>query len=619
MLRGVALLPAALFLASCGESDNFSSSNAGTVSSCSAITGASCITGRLIDDAATNVNYECGVSGLGTVNNVTNDRGEFICPDGSEVTFSLIHPENKLAKLVLGSVIVTKPADIFVNSSEENRLPVYFYVTMRDLARDETTVLSSAAINLARLLQALSRDTVSPELPSYRVIIHDDDKRKLTPEIVEAIQFTAPPETTNPSDPGPGTFDASVQPFLQAFEPDKQLLDVATAEKRISRGIYSTLAGVYETFDPFSLVPNPGNVAPTGGITGAGSAGNFIGAMWNLVDRKGRAYASGVYSYTSSSTTMLSTAPKPFTLDNSRWPIDAGLGALTYSLRDESGATTGETIDITQGNIKREVVAGSVPIYQNLFGESPSDTDLGRWQLTENAGSSVPISNGKLTMARIAPVASVLDPTLWKASLFPLPLTVTVRNLDRSSSEPLGSLVGTFRMVVLSDGNIISDMSAKCGVDINQDTLQYPSGGTEVSLGVVARILDTAINEQGNTMETMTLLGLIPDIPHFRTISPYLPYLQFGSNLSEASLLRVDAGANASRLYGACTVDRLEAGLCTAAGTLADDLATWENRYTKVKFRSLGSTASPTDPLNLNSAGFMSSVPTPAASCVTPP
>lgn len=609
--RGLAMLPLAVLLASCGESDNFSPDDVGTVASCKKIPGASCVNGRLIDDAAENVNYECGIEGQGRVNSVTGFDGLFVCPNGSTVTFSLINPEKRSVKLVLGSVKVKRPADIYTptetTSGQSEDFPVYFYVTPRDLANDPNREFSNGTLNIARLLHTLSTDPIDPALPSYRVVISDEAKTKLTAENIKDVSFSAPYEIDDPANPEPGTFDAQIQGFLQSFTPAKSLISVSEASSRVSRGIFSTLAGVYESYDLTALA-----FTESGGMIGTGN-GYFVGAMWNLVDRKGRALSSGVYSYTSDPATVLWKDPKAFTLDNATWPVDGNLSGLVYSLRNASGAPDGRKLEMTQGDIRREAVAGSTLIYRSLFNESPdSQIDLGRWTLRQ--GSTTLISEGKLTMVRLAPVASVLDPDLWNTDNldFPLPVTVTVRNNNIEDCAPYGCEIGTFRMVVLSDGNIITDENEKCGVGINQNTLTYGSGGSEQSIGVVARILGDARDEGNSTMETMTLLVMLPDIPYFRNISPYLPYLQFGSNFTETSLLRVDGGANELRLYGECTADRVDDGQCTTAGAYAPDVAPWGNRYTGI----LATGKDVTDPLSVNADGLLSSERTAAAACV---
>jgi hypothetical protein len=612
ILRRLAIVPAAVLLASCGESDNLSNSDVGTVTSCASIPGATCVKGRFIDDAAVNVNYECGLDGSGKVRSVTGSDGGFSCPNGSEVTFSLVNPDNTSIELVLGTIKVVKPASIYAESpTQKEPPPVYFYVTPRTLVANSS---SAAPVNMARLLQTLSTDDVDPELPSYRVIISDAAKRKLTAEMVEEIKFTLPQETVDPTAPTDGTFDKAVQDFLQSFDPDLSLLAYDVAESRLRRGVYSTKAGLYESYD---VTATAGNNA-SGGMRGVGG-GNFVGALWNLVDRRGRMIGTGVYSYELPSDTLLFDAPQAMSLETAadvttaEWPISGDLDGLTYRLVNDSGVATGRSAVITNGVMTREAIAGSTPRYESLFGETPKSEDLGKWALTDGTGSLIP--NGSITMVRSVPVAPALNPALWtEANIdFPLAVKVTLWNSD-SSCTSFGCELGTFRMVVLSDGNIISDMSQKCGDNIDPATLTYPSGGTEIPLGVVANILDNLRDENNATMELMTLLVMIPNHSHFRAISPYLPYVQFGSGFGEDSLLRV-GGANNLRSYGLCTAERKSANQCLTASAFAPDIAVWGNRFTAMKAFSDAGTQDDLD----NLGGYISSVPTPDGECVLSP
>lgn len=614
ILRRLAIFPAAFLLASCGESDNLTNENVGTVSSCSSIPGATCVRGRFIDDAAVNVNYECGLEGSGKVRSVTGSDGGFTCPNGSEVTFSLVNPENTSIRLVLGTTKVAKPANLFAESpSSSSDTPlVYFYVTPRTLlGQSSDTVLGFSAVNMVRLLHTLSTDAVDPELPSHRVIISDDAKRKLTAEIVEEIRFTLPQETVDPTAPGDNTFDKAVRNYLQSFDPDLQLLAYDTAAEYLRRGVYSTKAGLYESYD---VTATAGNNA-SGGMRGVGG-GNFVGALWNLVDRRGRMVGSGVYSYELPSDTLVFSAPKAMSLESAAvtWPMSGNLAGLTYKLVDSAGVATGREATITNGVMTREAVAGTIPRYESLFGETPSSSDLGKWTL-KNGGTSE-ISNGTITMVRSVSVSPTLDPALWTESNidFPLAVKVSLWDSDYSGCTSLGCLLGTFRMVVLKDGNIVSDMNQKCGVNIDPVTLTYPSGGAEIPLGVVANILDNLRDENGASMQLMTLLAMIPNHPHFRSISPHLPYVQFGSGFGEVSLLRI-GGANNLRSYGICTSQRKSTGQCQTVDAFAPDIAVWGNRLTAMKAFSDAGTPEDIE----NAGGYISSAPTPSGECLPSP
>lgn len=602
LLKGMAAVPALLALASCGESDNIQSSDVGAVSTCKSIPGASCVSGRFVDDAVANLNYECGLEGAGVVRSVTAADGGFSCPNGSLVTFSLVHPENPGIKLEIGSTRVVKPADL------GSSLSLFFYVTPLDLFRDKLIDgYSNSSVNLARLLHTLSVDTADPALPSYRILISDDAKRRLTPKVVEAVKFSLAPERTDLLNPAEDTFDFVLRDYMQSFDPELQLISADEASRRLSRGVFTSMAGYYEAISPLGRA----GLDTSAGMHGIGGS-YFVGAVGFIVDRRGRMVGSGVYSYEPDSNTILWSNPKAMTLETRNWSPLGDLAGLEFRMVDSAGVPTGQAAVITSGNIRRQAVAGSDFLYRQLFNETPGDGVLARWRLTESGATA--FSSGRITMSRNVSVATWMNPDLWNADKlsFPLAVKVTLHNSD-SNCGPLGCAIGTFRMLILADGNVVSDIQQKCGVNLNESTLTYPSGGTEVSLGTVASISDAFPVQGGGRMDAMSVLVMIPEHPHFRAISPYLPYAQFGSTLGESSVLRTD-GVNGLRSYGLCSADWIDAGQCSTSNTFAPDIASWGNRVTTVRAQKSGLAADV-----LNSAGVIVSQPTPVGECLASP
>ena len=111
-LIGALLVLATLFINGCGESTNIQGNNNGVVTSCSSLLGVSCVTGRLIDDAAYNINYECDSSAGGKVKSVTASDGSFSCPNGSKVTFSL---DNAGLPAALTHIAALEPVGLTIN------------------------------------------------------------------------------------------------------------------------------------------------------------------------------------------------------------------------------------------------------------------------------------------------------------------------------------------------------------------------------------------------------------------------------------------------------------------------------------------------------------------------
>lgn len=613
LLIGTLLAFAALLMNGCGESTNIQGNNTGVVTNCSSLLGVSCVTGRLIDDAAYNVNYECDSSSGGKVKSVTANDGSFSCPNGSDATFSLDNPENPDVSLRLGSVTVRQPAKIY---GDQPLIPVYFYVTPADLAGET----SNRLLNIVRLLQSISTDTTPAQLPSRRVIISDSVKSALTAELVDAIDFNSAiasdPASLNPETDS-NTFDYKIKPYLDSIGVDS-LISRSEAELFVKKGFNSTVAGMYVV--PGGSILSTGNAtdpnnakfnADTGAIVGYDGANKtFVGSLWALVDRRGRLLASGIYSYEeapSGSAWSIWSNPKPMELVSpSTWPSDKDLSGTVFQLLNSDGSSTGLNFKIAQGKLIREAVAGSSNIFLNLFDETAASGDLGVWGLVN--GTTPVISNGAYTLEHTLPVATWMNPEIWNSSTnpidFPLPITVTFFNRDHSSSScedgstnlnHLGCKMGTLRMVILDDGNIVSDKYGKCGRDgtgtIDPDSLTYSNGDQEIPLGVVANSLKLDTQDgTGSTVNVMTLMALLANpaqlsgaLDTVPAYDSYFKYLQFGSNLSENSLLRVDgSGPNKYQAYGSCSYD-LENLMSCVAGSLAPNTASWVNPYTFIQ------------------------------------
>lgn len=657
LFKRCALVMVVSGLIGCGESTNIQS-NSGVVTSCESLLGASCVAGRLIDDAAFNVNYVCGTASLGTVKSVTATDGGFSCPNGSDVTFSLTNPADSSIDLELGTVTVKQPAKIYGEQSRNCTetpgtcvgAPIYFYVTPDTLASGSST----KKLNIVRLLQTLSTDTTDPDLPSRRVIISDVDKSKLTADVVDAVEFGAP-IASNPASLDPvsddGTFDYRIKPFLDSIGKGP-LIDEAEAEKRLRKAMDNTVAGMYVVPGNSILIlgnADPSNTkfnADTGAIYGSAPVGNgmdrsMVGSVWVLVDRHRRVVASGIYSYgqvPSGESRSIWSDPKPMDwISGATWPDDGDLSGVMFKLLESNGADTGLVLKLTQGKMAREAVAGTANIYINLFDETASASDLGTWELKD--ASAVPlISKGAYTLEHTTPVAVWMNPEIWGNAIeggevdFPLPLTVSFFNsdytnaicLDGSSNSKTGSgsnsgcKIGELRLVVLKDGNVISDKSHKCGIDgsgtIDPDTLTYSTSETELPLGVVAngQSFDTH-DGSGTTIDALVLLALLADpsqlsgaltmAPHYEE---YFKYIQFGSNTGDYSLLRVDGSSSKYRSYGTCTPVLQSSGLCSVQGSLALDAASWINYYTIARTidANLAESSSAAE-LSRNSAGRM--------------
>lgn len=639
-IPGLCALVATTMLAGCMETTNIEGS-AGDVTSCSSLLGVTCVPGRLIDDAAANVNYECGLIGNGTVRSFTSDDGSFTCPDASQVTFSLQNPEDPDLRITLGQVIVRKPAQVY---GENSVFPVYFYVTPRHLAGDTGSVISRRAINITRLLQTLSSDTrdddLSRNLPTRRVLIDDEDKLKINATVFpEALDFATAIDP-NPLNPAEGSFDFLVKDFLQSLDdPGKhELITEQQALAALQKAVFSTAAGVYSggSFIAFS---NSLAIAPTfdpvdiGGMVGrdVGASKDFVGFFTLLVDRRGRMVGSGVYSYGSGPQWTVWSDPQAMVLTSTgselagqpAWPIDGNLTQMRMSL----SGNTDRFVRIDNGLMRREAIAGSENVYVRLFEEN-SDPDLiGRWSLVDSNEAPY-ISNGNYTLERTLAAATFMNPAVWEDSGadFPLPITVTLYNSDlENASCPGGSgcEIATLRMVVLEDGNLITDRFGSCGADVDPETLVVAGnpGNVELPLGLVANSLDTLRDSTG-ALKTMTLLAMLPDddrLVDAMTVETgfeeYIPHIQFGSNLGTNSLLRINSGSGQYDLYGLCTEQREGQRTCSSSSIDAflPGLGSWLNGYTFMRYNNAYQATVPPpnkDELLHNSGGLMSATRT---------
>lgn len=654
---GPLALAACALLAGCGESTNIAPDGTGTVSNCSSLVGVTCVTGRFVDDAVFNLDYECSTS-RGAVRGTTGADGSFSCPLGSQVLFSLINPDDRALRIDIAQIPVRLPAQIY---GESSAYPVYFWVTPRLLAGDLAGAAPSFyALNIARFLQTLSEDdtddTLANWLPSRRIIISDADKRAITEDNLFALDaFKLEPAAT-PATPAPSTFDDAARDYLTALaDIDKHaLIPSAQAEIALSKSANNAAAGIYIVpggsllalgqFDPDTVSFD----ADYGAMVGLDTVNSkrFVGSLTALVDRRGRVIAGGVYSYGApvvpSDAWQLWSDPQGMTLTSTGstdaggfplWPVSRNLNQFVFTLK--GAADTGREVAITQGVMEREAVAGSEVAHGTYFKESGLPTDYGRWQLRDASSTLVPA--GAYSLVHSFTVASLMNPDLWKAPVvtFPLPITVSIYNTDFENTAPectggRGCEIAKLRMVILEDGNIISDRNQTCGAGVNPDSLRVNDDPArqELPLGVVANILDTLSDGSIGTITAMTLFAMLPDdarlADSMEVLSGYeefIPYLQFDSNQGGNSLLRVDGPVGQFDMYGFCPLEFVQAELCDVADKFQPGVATWSNEVTLLRYvgANIADPDAPaTDRLRVNRNGFLSARKTDAADCVAP-
>lgn len=618
-LQALAVLAFASLVAGCQESTNIASSGRG-VTSCGSLLGAICVSGRFVDETVENLDFECGLSGVGTVRSVTDVDGSFSCPSGSIVTFSLTHPEDAASKIVLGSVKVQKPSKASPG--------LYFNVLPTMLAGSSGAVTEHRGQQVARLLQTLNTDTVSASLPSHHIKITNEQKRlinaALFPEV--SVDVFTRPAAADPANPQENEVDYYFAAYIDLLHssgllrpgmPD-QMVGVSEASAMQTKGVYSTFAGAYAS-GPTLILTGTAFDADFGNMVGNGStdAGKrFLGQFWSLVDRRGRMVGYGIYSYgPPATTTTLGSNPQAMDLEGfetegtfkRQWPVSGDLAGLAFSLQGDPG----KEVELTQGVMFRGAIAGSENLYINLFEESLGETKLGQWRLQDS--SSIYLSGAPYSLLHTVSAAPLMDPELWDTTAisFPVPLEVTLYNTDSDlCPETKGCPIARIPLLVLEDGNIVSDISERCGVDLDPETLIYPPqtpfpAQQEYPLGLVTNIqrggdeADGLRDESGAAITIMTPLVLIPNEPTLVqsiATSPayerYLPYSQFLSNFGGHSLLRVDGGAGQKyQMYGLCNSNYVAAGLCDVDGRFAPGIAVWMNDLSNARIAYYGATA----------------------------
>lgn len=645
-----------LLLSGCGESTNIKEGGSANVTQCSSLLNVSCVPGRFVDDAAANINYECGLSTSALVRSVTDVDGGFACPSGSIARFSLVNPDDPDSRIDLGEVKIVLPAQIYGGNP---LLPVYFYVTPRTLAEDAVgSAFSTKALNITRLLQTLSDDTVDSDLtghlPSRRILITDDDKRKITAAVLpDPLNFTAP-IASDPTDPSAGSFDEQAQEFLESLSnPAKhKLISRALAEKALQKGIHNTVSGIYQvpggsiiTIRDQLTGNNNFSSADFGAMVGTDTTtGNkFVSSMYMLADRRGRVIGHGVYSFGQAPSTSLWNPwsdPQPMTLVRTGpevggfpvWPNDGLLNEFRFEMRGSNDV--GKYVRLGQGRMNRSAVAGSAKLYSELFKESSVPGQLGTWTMGSLDGTVTNVSNGQYTLEHTLEVATLMNPDIWGSVTFPLPITVTIYNRDFSNTSCVGGRgckMADLRMVILQDGNIISDRYKACGADVNPETLVVAADPTrqEIPLGVVASSQSGFADSSSTTIKAMVLLAMLPGdyrLNDTMAVTPgyeqYLPYLQFGSNLRAShSVLRVDAGANQFQMYGTCDNVSASRGLCALPGFFQPKMGSWINGHTAMRLLQASDNNAPAatiTTLAVNSEGYMEAKRTDAADCIDP-
>ncbi|MDQ8036255.1 MAG: hypothetical protein REI12_02460 [Pedobacter sp.] len=534
---------AALLVSACGESTNLKDpKEIVSTTDCDELADAdsdvTCVPGYFIDDVVENLNYSCD-----KVNSVTNVAGGFSCPAGSKVEFSILNPDDTSStakKIVLGSITVKRLAKASADAA--------LYITPMDFG-------SQSAKNIVRLLQTL-RDTnsVPDALPSRTIKLLDADKKKLTflASSISAANFSISDDDD---------FEALFAPYLVAIS-KSPMIGVGRADFFLKKSIHSVAAGAYSV-PGYTLTlgyrPTSGSSdGDVGGIRGISDTTFFLGATWNVVDRKGRITGFGVYTSGPKATDDKCKLLLPVdctsvlernilrqkngSLNWTPWDTTSGKWQLSYDVLDSSSpGTVPGVFSFTQGEVDRGAVAGTPNVYAAIYGQTvTSDSNLlGRWKLIGTPDFSSP-TDTSFTITRTRTVAPTLDPSFWDTTKITFPLKIRLNFLKADKASTIGSL----RVLVLEDGNVVSNLQNKCGNGLNTETLQYSNGSKEFPLGTVAQIF-SANNDSGGRRYIAPII-LIPGDDQFADMQNIQIVVADGQVGSVR--LRVDSGSSSAYL-----------------------------------------------------------------------
>lgn len=426
-----------------------------------------CVKGRLEDGQVAGLNYTCS-----TITSTTTAFGEFSCPVGSTVQFSIRHIDSPHV-VTLGRAVVPSPL------KDERLLPVdgngnpvaRVYLTPLHLVGASSLAAPAAggARNITRLLHALNYTTNNVGLgdnPARDIILSSSVKKDFLDAFGMSADLSVMPEST---------FEADIGDALSRMSSPRVLMAAADASRVLEKASYSILAGVY-TDSAFMVSSITGVIINH--FYGVSLTDEFFGELSLGIDRKGRYFGAGSSSLGPRNTEVALVRYDPvrlYTRQGQKIGLDGSLTGLGFDL-DNS-----QTLEITAGMIDRNFLAKDTATYKVAYGDVlPADVEqrLGRF-----TNPTVNYTTTGLNLQRPLSLAANIDPAVWGAVAFPLHVTVTLRSVTNSVTSDLG----VARFSVLADGNIVSDLDGDCA-PVNLDTLKEDgSGDQELVVGVVSR------------------------------------------------------------------------------------------------------------------------------------
>lgn len=469
-MRLAGLIGASLLLAACGGGggNNISDPeepNTPGASSCA--DDQVCVKGRLEDGQVAGLAYTCS-----TVSSTTNSLGEFFCPVGSTVRFSIRHIDSPYVVSLGSAVVPSSLKDARLLPVDGNGDPINrIYLTPLSLvgASSPSSPEASGARNITRLLHALNYNTSNANLddnPARDIILNSVVKKEFLDALGSSIDLATMPEST---------FEAQVGAALASMSEPRTLISTADANGVLEKAVYSTLAGVY-TDSAFMVSAITGFIINQ--FYGFSVSDEFYGELSLGIDRKGRFFGAGSTSMGARNAEVKLVRYDPVRLysrPGQRIGLDGSIKDLKLDLDNA------QVIEVTSGVIDRNFLAKDTDTYKIAYGETlPSDVEsrLGRF-----SNLSVNYTTTGLNLQRPIALAANIDPAVWDTISFPLHFKATLRSVTNEVASDLG----TIGLSILADGNIISDRDGDCA-PVNMSTLiEDGSGDQELAVGVVSR------------------------------------------------------------------------------------------------------------------------------------
>lgn len=497
-----------------------------SIQTCAA--GLTCITGRLEDGQVAGLDYTCG-----PVTSVTTSSGDFVCPVGSTVQFSIRHPSSSFV-VTLGDAVVP---DTLKQSSllplGPNGLPLKrIYLTALDLAgaASPDVPAAAAARSVTRLLHALNTaapSALSPkDNPARDIVLTLAVKQEFLEALGESVDVSSQEESG---------FESKVVPALAGMLPPRALISVEEANGLLLKAKYGINAGAYlgtggkivSSTEPFSL---SGLGIFVSLFYGFDAGHELFGETTVVVDRKGRLLGGGSASIGArTNREIVPYVPTQFYVrPGTKIGLDGSIAGMKYDIDN------GQVIRMKTGVIDRNLMAIDRETHERAYGDNfPLEVVDSRIGTLENEDPALAYTSSGVLLQRPTNLVTTLDPEVWSAVTFPLHVTGTLME------ESDGPEIGSISFSILSDGNIVTDLDEDCA-NVDLDTLS-DGDVQEVPMGVVARAI------QIESRKYMEPLLIFP-----KTAA-------FGSDIAGAFVggllpvrLRVDAGAGAAflKIYG---------------------------------------------------------------------